>query len=107
MDLANVISSAAVPPAARSHGSGNGSKALVAPGAAEDLPRADACVDLAEMLRRSLDGARANLEIRERLQQLARDPARVEKIARTLGPRHAVIRELSRLRERSRSNPAA
>lgn len=63
--------------------------------------------DLAGMLRRSLDDARGNPQIRERLEQLAKDSARVEHIVQTLGARHAVVRELSRLRERLGSDAAA
>jgi hypothetical protein len=59
------------------------------------------------MLRRSLDEARGNPQIRQRLEQLAKDSARVEQIVRTLGARHAVVRELSRLRERSAPDAAA
>ena len=49
---------------------------------------------LAERLRKSLDNARGNPRIRERLQQLAEDPAWLESIVLQLGPRHAVVREL-------------
>lgn len=63
--------------------------------------------DLAAMLRRSLDDARGNPQIRERLEQLARDTARVEHIVRTLGARHSVVQELFRLRERQTSGAAA
>lgn len=107
MDPANAIPSAAVHATTHLNGAANGSTARVASPEAERSPRAEARLDLAEMLRRSLDGARGNPKIRERLEQLAQDPARVEQIARTLGPRHAVVRELSRLRERPRSNSAA
>ncbi len=52
---------------------------------------------LAWMLRRSLDGSRGNLKIREQLEELARDADRVQVLARSLGARHALLRDLSRL----------
>jgi hypothetical protein len=107
MDPADAISSAAVQPATRTNGITNGSAARAASAAAKRAPRAETRLDLAEVLRRSLDDARGNPKIRERLAQVARDPVRVDQIARTLGPGHAVIRELSRLRERPISNSAA
>ena len=65
--------------------------------AAIQAPDANANRDLAWMLRRSLDGARGNPRIRERLQALAKDVDRVDAIVRTLGARHALVRDLSRL----------
>lgn len=67
--------------------------------AASRIPPAVAEPDrnLASMLRCSLDDARGNLKIREHLEHLARDADRVAAIVRTLGARHALVRDLSRL----------
>lgn len=75
--------------------------------AAIQPPAEEANRDLAWLLRRSLDGARGNPKIRERLQQLAQDADRVEDIVKTLGSRHAVVRDLSRLLQRPESGPRA
>ncbi len=108
MDHANAPATAATLPNGATNGTPNGSNLGVTPtSTAKTPPEASQNRVLAEMLRRSLDGARGNPEIRERLEQLAKDSARVETIVRTLGPRHAVVRELSRLRERPVSNSAA
>jgi hypothetical protein len=53
--------------------------------------------ELEERLRTSLRDARGNLEIRRQLVNLARDPARMDALARELGPTHALLRELRRL----------
>lgn len=50
--------------------------------------------DLAERLRTSLRDARGNVEIRRRLQLLARDPERLAALQRELGPSHALLRDL-------------
>jgi hypothetical protein len=55
------------------------------------------------MLRRSLDDARGNPKIREHLEHLAQDADRVDDIVRTLGARHALVRDLSRLVRRPAS----
>lgn len=71
-----------------------------APTAAERTPA------LASILRRSLDDARGNPDIRERLVRLAQDAGRVDALVRTLGARHAVVRDLSRLVPRPAAAPA-
>src|SRR5690606_28386708 len=52
---------------------------------------------LEERLRSSLRQARGNLEIRNQLIRLARDPERFEALRRELGPTHALILELRAL----------
>jgi len=42
----------------------------------------------------TLDAARGNPEVRERLRLLVADPERVEPIVLELGRRHALVREL-------------
>jgi hypothetical protein len=49
---------------------------------------------LADRLRTTLDAARGNMEIRERLKELVDDPSRLDPIVQELGPRHALVREL-------------
>ena len=71
--------------------------------AASNPAAAEASQMLASMLRRSLDDARCNPSVREHLEQLARDSERVDAIVRALGPRHALVRDLSRLRDRAGS----
>ncbi len=75
--------------------------------AAIQPPAAEANQDLAWLLRRSLDGARGNPKIRERLQQLAQDADSVDAIVQILGSRHAVVRDLSHLLQRPESGPRA
>lgn len=60
------------------------------------VPREESS-QLEERLRTSLRDARGNLEIRRQLVRLARDPARLEALARELGPGHALLRDLRRL----------
>ena len=49
---------------------------------------------LADRLRTTLDAARGNMEIRERLKALVEDPRRLGPIVQELGPRHGLVREL-------------
>ena len=51
-------------------------------------------LSLDERLRTTLNAARGNMQIRERLKQLVADPERFGPIVRELGPRHALVREL-------------
>jgi hypothetical protein len=53
--------------------------------------------NLADQLRNSLNSARANERIRERLQELASDPKWLESIEAELGARHGLVRELRAL----------
>jgi hypothetical protein len=45
-------------------------------------------------LRRTLDAARANVQIRERLKTMVSDPARFDSLVREVGPSHALVRDL-------------
>jgi len=49
---------------------------------------------LTERLRLTLQAARGNVEIRERLRGIVADPDRLDSIVRELGPRHALVRDL-------------
>lgn len=49
---------------------------------------------LADRLRTTLDAARGNMEIRERLKAIVEDPNQLDPIVRELGPRHGLVREL-------------
>jgi hypothetical protein len=49
---------------------------------------------LTDRLRTTLDAARGNMEIRERLKALVEDPRRFDPIVKELGARHGLVREL-------------
>lgn len=49
---------------------------------------------LVDRLRTTLQAARGNVQIRERLKTLIVDPEEFDPIVRELGPRHALVREL-------------
>ena len=51
-------------------------------------------LSLDERIRTTLNAARGNMQIRERLKQLVADPERFGPIVHELGPRHALVREL-------------
>ena len=55
-------------------------------------------LSLDDRLRTTLNAARGNMQIRERLKQLAADPERFEPIVRELGPRHLWCGNCSRSR---------
>lgn len=67
----------------------------IAPSGVDQTLAAERNRALASMLRRSLDDARGNPKIREQLEHLAQDADRVDAIVRTLGARHALVRDLS------------
>lgn len=50
--------------------------------------------DLASQLRRTLQAARGDLQIRERLKQMVLEPGRLEEIVAELGARHTLVRDL-------------
>ena len=50
--------------------------------------------NLADQLRNSLQHARGDARIRERLRELASDPKWLEAISTELGARHGLVREL-------------
>jgi|MudIll2142460700_1097286.scaffolds.fasta_scaffold2711779_1 hypothetical protein len=49
---------------------------------------------LADRLTQTLQAARGNLQIRERLKDMLAESNRLEAIVRELGPRHALVRDL-------------
>jgi hypothetical protein len=49
---------------------------------------------LVERLRTTLDAARGNLLVRERVRTMLADPQQLDELVRELGPNHAVIRDL-------------
>ena len=49
---------------------------------------------LVDRLRTTLQAARGNVQIRERLKTMIADPERFDSIVRELGTRHAIVREL-------------
>ena len=50
--------------------------------------------NLENRLRKTLQAARCNLELRERLRELAEDPRWLESMTDQLGGGHALVREL-------------
>ena len=57
----------------------------------------DASSALVNALRRTLQAAQADLEIRRRVKALLADPTRFANLVRQLGPTHAVLRDLRAL----------